>query len=260
MTLLQSPIRAVLRSPLFSPLDGPWSAAFSPLSLSPSALYDMTNPATLYQDTAKTMPVTTVGQAARVVADISGNGYDGVAPSGVTSPVYNGAGLTFDGVNDYYQTTLNSSAWSAVTVSACFQGGTVAADQAVIGAFTSSNNNTLQLREKTSTGYGEFLAVSGSPFNTGSTDYRGQNVVLLGRAKSSGPVQELWANGALSVQNAIALALPNLTIPIGARRADSSFGLYLSGTLTRLFIAPSFAPDASILPLMRWVSAGQVSF
>lgn len=73
MTVLRSPLRPVLRSPLYSPLVGKWGGAFSPSALFQSGdillWYDPSDLTTMFQDTAGVTPVTTDGQSVAVHLD-----------------------------------------------------------------------------------------------------------------------------------------------------------------------------------------------
>lgn len=82
-----------------------YTAAFSPLSLSPDAWYDPSDLSTLWKDTAGTTPVTTDGDAVARVDDKSGNGYHLLQGTAGNRPLYKTSGglhwLEFDGVDDW---------------------------------------------------------------------------------------------------------------------------------------------------------------
>lgn len=76
----------------------------------PGWIYDNTNPATMWQDLARTTPVTAQGQAVRIQNDLSGNGNHRSQPSSDASrPLWttdaNGRlGLRYDGTDDWLET------------------------------------------------------------------------------------------------------------------------------------------------------------
>ena len=104
--------------PLFRPImrrtfmDGASGGASSPsLTAQVQALYgkysaaggmwDFTDMATLFQDSAGTTPVTASGQAAGYVADLSGHGIELASPATSRRPQFTtGDGIAFDGVDD----------------------------------------------------------------------------------------------------------------------------------------------------------------
>lgn len=85
-------------------------AAFTPLSLSPTAWYDPSDITTLFQDSAGTTPVTASGQPVGRMSDKSGNGNHMLQGTAAARPIYTVAGavkyLQFDGVDDGLAATL----------------------------------------------------------------------------------------------------------------------------------------------------------
>lgn len=87
---------------------GGGGGGWTPLDLFPGSVrgawWDPSDLSTLWQDTGRTIPVTTTGQSVAVMDDKSGNGYELVSPSGAL-PVLQHDGtnyyLDFDGVNDF---------------------------------------------------------------------------------------------------------------------------------------------------------------
>jgi len=75
------------------------------------AWYDPSNLATLFQDSAGTIPVVAAGDPVGLARDRSGNGHDWVQATAAKRPTYqvdgNGkAYLLFDGIDDYLQATF----------------------------------------------------------------------------------------------------------------------------------------------------------
>ena len=68
---------------------------------------------TLFQDAGLETPVTAVSDSVWSVADVSGNGNLLSNTGGTTRPLFNGAGVTPDGVDDYFQTASTLDLTSA---------------------------------------------------------------------------------------------------------------------------------------------------
>ncbi|MFK3999874.1 hypothetical protein ACI2I3_00805 [Psychrobacter namhaensis] len=68
--------------------------------------YDPSDKSTLFQDAARTIPVTKSGDPVRVMLDKSGNGNHAIAPSSAARPIYRTDGILHwlepDGVDDYF--------------------------------------------------------------------------------------------------------------------------------------------------------------
>ena len=70
-------------------------------------MWDFTDTATLFQDSAGTTPVTAASQPVGRVLDKSGQGNHFIQSTSASRPAYNGAGITPDGVDDFMQTAGN---------------------------------------------------------------------------------------------------------------------------------------------------------
>ena len=85
------------------------SAAFNPLSLQPIALWNPANVASLWKDTAGTIPVTADGDAVARIDDLSGNGNNLLQSTASSRPLWRSSGglswLEFDGVDDFFEKT-----------------------------------------------------------------------------------------------------------------------------------------------------------
>lgn len=106
---------------------------------------------TLYQAAGLTTPVTSSGQSVWSVADVSGQGSHLTTGSSFTRLLYNGSGVTPDGVNDYFVTAAN------LDLSTC--------DKCVNGmGYTKANDTPLmqmELSASTNINEGSFYLVSG---------------------------------------------------------------------------------------------------
>jgi len=124
---LQSPLQPVMRSPLeFRRRGGfdPVSALFG--SGQQGVLYDPSVMASLFQDSAGTIPVTAADQTVGKMLDLSGNGNHAIQADASKRPILRNSGslwwLEFDGVNDFMSTgnidfsgTDKVSCWAGVT-------------------------------------------------------------------------------------------------------------------------------------------------
>jgi hypothetical protein len=97
------------------------AANFNPLSLfavAEGAWYDFTDTATLFQDAARTTPVTASGQAVGGVTDKSGKGNHLTQATSSRWPVYTVSGglsfLQFDGADDYLDCAALAANWTGL--------------------------------------------------------------------------------------------------------------------------------------------------
>lgn len=71
-----------------------------------TAMYDMTNPANLFQDTAGTIPVTSPLDPIGRVVDLTGNGFHQLQATATARPLWND-GAHFDGIDDLMSATVS---------------------------------------------------------------------------------------------------------------------------------------------------------
>lgn len=90
---------------------GTGSSGWSPLQLpSIHAAYDPTDPSKLWQDAARTVPVTTHNDPVWTIDDITGNGHHLYAPNSTGRGLWQSTvGILMDGVDDLYVETLGST-------------------------------------------------------------------------------------------------------------------------------------------------------
>ncbi len=92
-----------------SPKRGGGAAAFTPASLSPTAWYDPSDLATVWQDSARTTPASVNGVVG-AIDDKSGNGKHLLQATTAAKPVLRQSGalywLEFDGVDDFMETAI----------------------------------------------------------------------------------------------------------------------------------------------------------
>lgn len=79
-------------------------------------MWDFTDASTLFQDSAGTTPVTAASQPAGRANDLSGLGNHLIQATSASRPLYNGAGVTFDGVDDVLRSASSIDLSSAGTV------------------------------------------------------------------------------------------------------------------------------------------------
>ena len=146
MTVLRSPLRPVLRSPLYSPLVGKWGGAFSPSALFQTGdillWYDPSDLSTMFKDTAGTQPVTADGDSVALILDKGQSGYHRVQATGTSMPKYKTDGtlhwLLYDGSDDGNSTP--SINWGTDEVAIC--AGLTKSSDAAIGVFAELGNAT----------------------------------------------------------------------------------------------------------------------
>ena len=103
------------------------------------------------------------------VSDLSGNGYDFTMTNGATTNATNGGVFSFDGSDDYLNTTSipssfwNSGSWT-VSLWAYFDAVDKGSDNSMIGHGTNTQNQGLHLTERSQRVYFGFYS---NDFNTG---------------------------------------------------------------------------------------------
>jgi len=82
------------------------------LELNPSGYFDISEMSSLYQDSAKTTPVTASGQSVGAIEDLSGTQPDFLAIANNNRGTYTESGnekfIDFDGVDDFYKSSTTS--------------------------------------------------------------------------------------------------------------------------------------------------------
>lgn len=84
-------------------------ALFTQYGCTNGALYDCTNPATLWQDTTATTAVTAFGQPIGRISDISGFGNHQIQATATARPLWQANGASFDGIDDFTACTLSTA-------------------------------------------------------------------------------------------------------------------------------------------------------
>lgn len=214
--------------PLFSPImrrtfsDGASGGASAPsLTAQVQALFtkysaaggmwDFTDMGTLFQDSARTVPVTAASQPVGGVNDISGLHRVLAQPTNAARPQFNGAGITPDGVDDFIVTAsnLDLSACDKVVVGMGYtKVDDVARIQMELSANLNDNAGTFYLVGGNSPEWQTFASrdsgpVSGSrvSFTTARPNEYGAHI---GRRRlNTTPVADnsaVWWNGSLGTQ------------------------------------------------------------
>lgn len=142
-------------------------------------MWDFTDMATLFQDSARTVPVTAASQPVGGVNDISGLHRVLAQPTSGKRPLFNGAGITPDGVDDFLVTAANFD------LSAC--------DKVVVGMGYEKIDDTTRMMSELShdvgANAGSFWLLSG-PSGGGYQGVRGR-----GSASSPGEAKFTTARG-----------------------------------------------------------------
>lgn len=240
-----------LSRPLPRPLPRPLSAAgvgggFNPASLfgggEQGLVYDLSNRASLFVDSARTTPVTKAGDLIGSVSDLSPNGNHASQANTGNKPVWQTSYAAFDGSDDWWQTAaINFTATDEMTLVVSLTKSSDAAIGAVIEL--SANPNT-------TAGAFSLLApssVGGNNFNyasRGATTLRGASVaaaapvtaVITGNSDISAPLARIRRDGGAWAQATTDQGggnYGNHAVYVG-RRAGSS--LPFNGRIYRLFV------------------------
>lgn len=171
-------------------------------------MWDFTDMATLFQDSARTVPVTAASQPVGGVNDISGLHRVLAQPTNAARPQFNGAGITPDGVDDFIVTA------GTLDLTAC--------DKVVVAMGYEKLDDTLriqmELSANTNANPGTFFALSGvdvslhqtarargaSPANVTANfaSARGNEYgAHIGRHSITGDLSEVWWNGTKGVDS-----------------------------------------------------------
>jgi hypothetical protein len=164
--------------------------------------------------------------------------------------------LNFDGSDDWLASPLQVA--SEMTVAACLRATDTAGTKTVIGAQTSAQRCRLSVDAS-----GNVCAAWGNQqentINSGIA-VEGVDAVVLLRANAS--IVELWVNGVLEYSAAADGSGAQTTQPlwIGGHNSAGTLTMPFNGRISRPFAVQRFIPDNMILPLMRLLGAGVVSF
>lgn len=160
-----------------------------------------------------------------------------------------------DGLDDGLLTNLVPAA--EVTVAACFVASGIG--QYPVGLIDGSGNRCY-VGAGASGNLGGGWAGQSSVVIKGGSSILGTTVVGLMRVNAS--AVELWLNGVRVYGPSAPSGTPPNTIPfgVGALRSGSVFASVLSGKLYATFELQSFIRDQDVVPLMRAIGAGVVTF
>lgn len=184
--------------------------AFNPASLfasgEPGAWYDPSNFATMWQDNARTTPVTAVGQPVGAINDLSGRGNHATQSTTTSRPILqqDGGGryyLAFDGVDDFMVTgSIDFTATAQMTVFA----GVLKADDTTtrvvveLSPSTASNNGSFYLSAPNLASPNNFFTMrpnGTTPSSASSIAYTAPTTaVLTGAADIAAPMTSIRVN------------------------------------------------------------------
>lgn len=170
-------------------------------------MWDFTDMGTLFQDSARTVPVTAASQPVGGVNDISGLHSVLAQPTNAARPQFNGAGVTPDGVDDFLVTASN------LDLSAC--------DKVVVGmGYTKASYSAKMMMEFGDLGYTlrKFNLVQGDgpggfQYPGGASPSAANQAVLasnppidqygahIGRGSIPGDLAQVWWNGVKGIDS-----------------------------------------------------------
>lgn len=219
-------------------------------------MWDFTDMATLFQDSARTVPVTSASQPVGGVNDISGLHRVLAQPTSGKRPLYNGNGITPDGVDDFLVTASN------LDLSAC--------DKLVVGMGYTKVDDSLRIQMELGTsgaapttfyllsgpdtpqhqsfqfpGGASPSAANAAHFATQRTNEYGAHIA---RGSIPGDLAQVWWNGTKGIDST--------TDRIGGTLANDRDLYLLSRAGTLLF---SNTPTRRALVIAPIVAAPQVS-
>lgn len=218
-------------------------------------IYDLSNRASLYVDSARTTPVTTAGDLIGSVSDLSGNNNHASQATDASKPGWQTTYATFDGSNDWWQTAaINLTGTDAVTVIASFRklsdaarGMLLETGSGALGSFaiqapSAAAGNNVVFTPIGTTGTNAIATGLASPIS----------VVATGFADISSDTNTLRINGSVAASSSGDLGtgnFANLILYIG-RRGGST--LPFNGRLYRLLIIGRQLTAAEIANAEAW--------
>jgi hypothetical protein len=172
-------------------------------------------------------------------------------------PTWNSAGYaSFDGSDDNLLTTL-APVTSGMTLALCGRMGT---NQIAMGCDGVGGNARCYIGLNGSNLFGMGWGAESFATIAGGSALNGLDFVGLARA--NGSVVETWVNGARTYQNSPS-GSPTISVGmcLGAYN-NGSFGAsaFVNGRIYRVAAVPRFIPDNMVVPLMRELGRGVVSF
>lgn len=214
-----------------------------------------------FKDTSLTIPVTADGDLVAGLKDRSPNGKNATQSTSGSRPVWKANGgkpyLSPDGIDDVLLSSLMPSS-VGMTMAACFLGTT--ANTLVMGASGGPTSNRCYLGITPTTGnLGAGWGAQNSGTINGGSSILNTSVVGLFRANAS--TVELWLNG-VRVYSAPPSGSPTTSVAMALLASNSAgtLGLFFVGRLFRAVAIQDYIADMALLPLMRSLGAGVVSF
>lgn len=227
-------------------------APWTPLAAAPTAWWDFSDLASLFQDTARTSPVTTVGQSIKGVTDLSGNGNHAseATSAGVLDSVGIYNALLFNGTSQLLRANSIAASQSGEDVPmtimwAEYDNGDSLAGQARWAFGSSSTNNPRFVFDGDANGLCSVKkrddATSVTP-TTVATGVGSEHVIQRWVVRINGTTVDVWRNGVKVVTaaafNVGAQTFNKFTMGAQSRSANDSF---FGGLLLELAIWTGYA-------------------
>lgn len=213
-------------------------------------LYDFSNTATTWQDTAATTPADDVGEAIARVDDLSGNGNNATQATGTLQPTFQTTGAKFDGTDDNllsaYTTGSGSNYLVALVTMPGTQGGAALSAVQIFAGAQDAGANRFWLAIETD---GRLRgAVGAGNAYYGTNDLRGQTLVV--GLSTSGSTVKLFEADA-EVHSTAASGVPTTTnaIRIGAYNQNGTAAAFFGGSVKKLVVGR----EALTLPRYRQI-------
>ena len=157
------------------------------------------------------------------------------------------------GLSNFMETGL-APALAGTTIAVCCR--ITGTNDQVIGASDAAFANECFLGIDASGFARFFFTDAANP--TGSTDLTAEDVVLLGRGNAS--TAEVFVNGASIATDTPDAGMTSNPFYLGAINVDGTGNNHMAGRIYRAFAIQAYLNDSDILPLMRALGSGVVSF
>ncbi|MGE0211816.1 MAG: hypothetical protein AB7S41_08995 [Parvibaculaceae bacterium] len=191
-------------------------------------------------------------------------GNHGFQTTSGSRPAYTESGalryLNFDGTDDSLLTTLLPS--SEMTLAVCWRPPSSPTSKYVIGGGDSTGGR----RVYTGVGDGTNSVIVGGWGTQASTTIKGTTVVggadIVSLFRANASIAELWLNGSREYQGATGTSPSGSTSPlaIGGWNNAAAMSNWVAAFAYRAVAVQRFIPDSMLLPLMRALGSGIVSF
>lgn len=215
------------------------------------AFYDFTRLPFLFQDSAGTTPVTTVGQSVGRANVVKKSSHNAQQASGSFKPQFQATGAKFDGSDDNLISDWVAGAGMNCILAQVNVPASISATQVIAGALNAANIAHLGII----TSGNIRAAIGGASYDSAGVDVRGTDCVIGWSADGSG--YRLFRDGAVVGSGAITTNVwPAGGLRIGALDNAGIAANFFAGSVKRLVLGKKFLTLTDVLAIRaRWLSA-----